>query len=159
MSSTRASSPILRSSSPCSTSQSYGKAGCEAKGMRPCPIRKSRMPRSAFHRRMVSSPEMFSRTIPRSFSTSFKLTSLRVRLVVAGIVRFCAGYPKRIMAQIYNNGPALAVSAFSSRPRYPSAGSYPFQRDSSASDQGRDQQGDDEDGGAQAEQVYKGHLY
>jgi hypothetical protein len=40
---------------------------------------------------MVFSPEMFSRTIPRSLSTLFKLASLSVRFVVAGIVRFCAG--------------------------------------------------------------------
>ena len=38
-----------------------------------------------------------------SFSTFCRFASRKVRLVPAGIVRFCVGYPKRIMCPVYNS--------------------------------------------------------
>jgi hypothetical protein len=65
---------------------------------------------------MVSSPNIFSQTRVRTFSASARLASLRVRFVVAGSVRFWAGYPYRIMPRRYT---APALPAGSERPKEP----------------------------------------
>src|SRR5829696_6731681 len=116
MLSSRASLPACRSSSPCSSSQSYGKSGWEAKGIMAWPIRKSCILRSAFQRMMVFRPSMFSRIRVRTFSASCRLANRQVRLVPAGIVRFFVGSPRRITLLLYTSRTLPNVLAFSRAP-------------------------------------------